>query len=154
MENKLTKGVFIDIITDDTNMITNFLNEERTLKQTKSSKEFLSLYKDKLTDVADTLTELSDIEEIILQYRSLNNLDDIKFSIIRDYIYARTPFYRKGKKTKDIRVIVSKVSDVVDSEEELDTVYNDQRFIQLAKVKLTEAIKSEIQKTKSLYYKK
>jgi hypothetical protein len=56
---------------------------------------------------------LAKLEEIILQIRAKESMvnggtEELKLSLVRDYLYARYPFYRKGMTTKDIRVIVDK----------------------------------------------
>jgi len=67
-------------------------------------------YRNSYTKIKPTIDKLALLEEIILQLRSKENLQEIKLSIVRDdYIYARSPFYRKGGSTKDLRVIVGKI---------------------------------------------
>lgn len=145
MENKLTKGVFINIMSGDIDNITKFLNEQASL--TEGTQSFYKEFKTIVEDHMDTFDKLSMLEEIILQGRAINNMGDIKFSTVRDYIYARTDFFRNEKFTKDIRVIVAKISDVTDNGDDLDIVYKDQRFIDVAKSKLINMMKKELNKS-------
>jgi hypothetical protein len=86
---------------------------------------------------------LAKLEEIIMQLRSKETAgDDIKLSLVREYIYARTLFYREGKGTKDIRVIVGK-TDIYGTEVTNLTV--DESFMELAKEKLLRVMDLEIQ---------
>jgi hypothetical protein len=81
------------------------------------------------------------LEEIILQLRAVENLENIKLSIVRDYIYARCPFFRLGKSSKDIRIIVDR------SEfwsVDLKSLLNNQNFMDKAKSKLIDAMNIEI----------
>lgn len=147
MENKLTKGVFINIMSGDIDNLTKFLNEQKSLKKGTKVIPFHKEFKSIVQDHMDTFDKLSMLEEIILQDRAINNMDEIKFSTVRDYIYARTDFFRNEKFTKDIRVIVAKISDVTDNGDDLDMVYKDQRFIEVAKSKLIDSMKKELNKS-------
>jgi len=74
------------------------------------------------------------LEETILQMRAKESLSQIKLSVVRgDYIYARSPFFRRGGTTKDIRVIVGKVD--IDGDD-LDMLAKDMVFMDRAKRKI------------------
>ena len=62
------------------------------------------------------------METIIMQMRSRDNLDvnDIKFNVVREYLYARIPFYRNDKDGKDIRVIVGLARNLHGKEDVVD----------------------------------
>ena len=63
--------------------------------------------------------------------------DEIKLSLVRECLYARYPFYRKGMTTKDIRVIVDK------SEfwgQDLNILIKNKDFMSKAKEKLVTAM--------------
>lgn len=141
MENKLTKGVFLNIMSGDIDDTTKFLNEQKSLKTSKLTNGLFNEYKTIVNRNYTDFEKLSRLEEIILQDRAINNMGEIKFSDMRnEYIYARTDFYRSDRVTKDIRVIVAKVSDVCDDKSQLEDVYNDTRFINIAKIKLQDAM--------------
>jgi hypothetical protein len=85
---------------------------------------------------------LAKLEEIIMQLRSKETImDELKLSLVREYIYARALFYREGKGTKDIRVIVGK-TDV--HGEDIELLGNTVEFMELAKGKLLNAMDLEI----------
>lgn len=104
-------------------------------------------YKDIYNKISKEIETLSQLEEVMLQKRCMteDNLNNIKLSVLRDYVYARCPFYRKDKTTKDIRVIVSRIDIIYpdDRNPSLDKLYDDHNFINKAKTKLMEAMESE-----------
>lgn len=60
------------------------------------------------------------MEEIIMQLHAIDSLAEVKLFVVRDYIYARAPFFRRYNKSKDLRVIVCKTeSDVTSFSEDL-----------------------------------
>ena len=67
---------------------------------------FLEKYRTTINDNKAMFERLAMMEEIIMQMRSIKNISDIKLSLVREYVYARCSFYRKGKTAKDIRIIV------------------------------------------------
>lgn len=109
--NKFTDGVFTDIVGNQYQMpeYERFKNVQTQLAPPKGDlKKFLSNYDKLINEHKSTFQQLSLLEEIIMQLRIRENLNesDIKFNIVREYIYARVPFYRTDKDTKDVRVIV------------------------------------------------
>lgn len=137
-----TNGVFIDLIGSDTNIPSYdvFLNQGDKSKN-KNLNKFTKEYQDLITDNKSTIIRMAKLEEIIMQIRSLENLTDIKLSMVRDYIYARSPFYRMGKVSKDIRVIVDK-SDFWSTD--LKRLIKNEIFMEKARTKLIDAMKDEI----------
>ena len=75
--------------------------------------------------------------------RIREDLSDIKLTQVREYIYARTPFYRKDKKSKDVRVIVDKIE--FHPEEDLEILSGNKEFMIKAKMKLAQAMDLEIE---------
>jgi hypothetical protein len=88
--------------------------------------------------------KLASLEEIIIQMRIREDLSDIKLTQVREYIYARTPFYRKDKKSKDVRVIVDKVEFHPESDGNLEILLGNKDFMEKAKNKLAQAMDLEI----------
>lgn len=143
--NKSTEGVFTDIVGDSTQISSYdaFVNYGTTLSGTSSKdlKKFTKLYSDLIMANKNTFMKLSKLEEVIMQMRSMENIDDIKLSLVREYIYARSPFFRKGKLSKDIRVIVDKSEFYEDSIEDLP---KNKAFMDKATEKLKKAMTMEI----------
>jgi hypothetical protein len=142
---KSTYGVFNRIVNTPTHgKYDNFINELVTNPTIELTK-FVDDYKNRLNIIRDDLSILSKLETIIIQLRSKNlQPSDIKLSFVRDYIYARTFFYREDKKSHDIRVLVGLKEIYGDN---IDVLSNDNNFMQLAIEKLTPAITSEIEKS-------
>ena len=140
--NKLntTNGIFTEIVGDDSTIAAydTFIAPEKaaTKKLTGLAKEYqfmTSMHK-------KTFDQLAALEELILQKRAIDNLNDFKVSFVREYIYAYVPFFRKTKMRKDIRVLVDRVEFFPGTAEEL---LNNPTFVQRAKDKLKEAMKEE-----------
>lgn len=141
--NKTTEGVFSEMIgTDKT--ISNyekFLNNGKDLKVGKELQKFTNEYRSLIDNNKITFDQLAKLEEIIMQLRSLENNDVIKLSLVREYIYARSPFFRMGKESKDIRVIVGTSDNYGDN---IYKLFNNQDFIDTAKEKLRKAMNDEV----------
>jgi hypothetical protein len=58
-----------------------------------------------------------------------------------DYIYARSPFFRKGTSTKDVRVIVGRISEDGD---DLNLLEKDIQFMESAKRSIQVAMDKQI----------
>jgi hypothetical protein len=79
-------------------------------------------------------------------------------NIVRDYIYARSPFFRKDVNTKDVRVLVCPISDLNLEDKQLDLssqrvqktlvlkLYNDDTFMTMVKKKISDKMEEVIQK--------
>lgn len=129
-EMKPTQGVMVNLPED----IKRFIGTDND--------PIINEYTDTYIEIAHVVEKLAKIEEIVLQKRCMkeDNLN-IKLSILRDYVYARTPFFRRDKSTKDIRVIVSRIDLIYPNEiPTLDKLYDDKDFMDTAKTKLIEAM--------------
>lgn len=141
--NQTIDGVFTDIVeVGQIPSYDKFLNYGDDIKQSKDLKKITSEYKTQVKTLAPTIEKLALMEEIIMQMRSKETIEDIKLSLVRDYIYARCPFFRRGKISKDIRVIVDK------SEfwkfKNVDDLLKNKDFVERAISKLTKAMDNEI----------
>jgi hypothetical protein len=145
-ENRLTGGVFTEIVgtKDKTSAYDKFLrvNEDLDIPQTEELTKYSNMYKNNIRMMKSGFETLAKLEEIIMQLRSKETImDELKLSLVREYIYARALFYREGKGTKDIRVIVGK-TDV--HGEDIELLGNTVEFMELAKGKLLNAMDLEI----------
>lgn len=145
--NKTIEGVFTNIVGTSSEISTynQFINQGEDLNISKELQDLTDTYVKLVNEHKNTFEQLASLEEIIMQMRIKENLDDIKLSLVREYIYARTPFYRKDKKAKDVRVIVNKV----EFHPEVDTsgieiLFGNEEFMSRAKEKLVQAMDSEI----------
>lgn len=143
--NKTIEGVFIDIVGTSSQMSSfdQFLNQE-VLNESDELKELTDTYRKLIEKNRKDLATLASLEEIIMQKRIRENLEDIKFSIVREYIYARTPFYRKDKQSKDVRVIVSQTEFHPGVEDDINILFRNKEFMKKAADKLGQAMDKEI----------
>ena len=144
--NKLTEGVFAEMVgtSKEISKYDEFVNnidpKSKNLKNLRKDYEIMTGSNKNL------FNKLSKLEETILQIRAKESMmtghnDLIKLSLVREYLYARYPFYRKGMTTKDIRVIVDK------SEfwgEDLNILMKNKEFMSKAIEKLQRAMDVEI----------
>jgi hypothetical protein len=151
--NKAIEGVFTEIVGTDKELSSYdvFLKYD---EEPQDVKAYVSKYRESITKLKSEFERLSLLEEIIMQIRSKANMSDIKLSLVREYIYARCSFYRRGKTAKDIRVIVDNVEFW---ESNMDNLQKNEAFMERAKIKLIAAMEKEISENivnfKSLYKK-
>ena len=151
--NKLTDGVFTGIVgnASEVSSYDRFINLKEDYATSKESNEFLKEYQTVITENKVAFDRLSSLEEIIMQLRSRDSIgDDFKLSIVREYIYARTPFFRRDKGTKDIRVIVGLTEFYG---EDTRNLMGNKEFVSKAASKLTDAMDVEISANISQYKK-
>jgi hypothetical protein len=107
------------------------------------TKKWVKKYRDHINKNKQKFQNLAKLEEVIMQLKSKESvLENIKLSLVREYIYARALFYREGKGTKDIRVIVEKTDIVGD---DLRLLVKTPSFLEKAKEKLEAAMDKEIE---------
>lgn len=151
--NKTIDGVFTDIVgtSKEISSYSRFVNQGKNLNSSKQLKNMTKLYEKMVNDNKDQFEKLAQLEEIIMQMRIRENMDGIKLSLVREYIYARVPFYRRDKKAKDVRVIVNKVDFYPGADQDLSILSGNPEFMEKAKNKLIEAIDDEINENLSIY---
>ena len=145
--NKVTEEVFAPIA--ETNgrkgAYVKFLNIDRELGLSESDllKQMKQKYDEISKECADDIKALSLLEEIIIQIRSKEVIEsELRLSLSRDYIYARSVFYRKDNQINDIRVVAGKISE---HGGDIETLLNDPEFRLICKSKLQEAMDKEIE---------
>jgi hypothetical protein len=140
--NKLTDGVFTNIVGNESEIsgYDRFITYGDYVTSSKELNQFTSTYREIITKKKTEFEKIAQLEKIVMQLRSRDNVDDIKLSIVRDYVYARCPFYRDDKSTKDIRVIVK-----TDSQgKTVENLLGNKKFMEQAKNKLILAMNEEI----------
>jgi len=143
-ENKLTEGVFTGIVgTRERISSYDLFLETMTKKNSPELSKWSKKYRDHINKNKVRFQNLAKLEEVIMQLRSKETLlENIKLSLVREYIYARALFFREGKGTKDIRVIVDKTDIYGD---DLNSLLKNKEFMSKAVNKLQEAMDKEIQ---------
>jgi hypothetical protein len=113
-----------------------------TKKNSPELSKWSKKYRDHINKNKVRFQNLAKLEEVIMQLRSKETLlENIKLSLVREYIYARALFYREGKGTKDIRVIVDKTDIYGD---DLNGLLKNKEFMSKAVNKLQVAMDKEI----------
>jgi hypothetical protein len=144
--NKLTEGVFTDVVRTNSQIskVDVFLNCGDSIDSSKRLMSYTNKYRKYTTQFTLEMEYLAKIEKVILQLRALETMDNIKISILREYIYVRVPFYRTDKSAKDIRVLVGNTEFY---EKDIENLFGSEEFMNKAKEKLTRAMESDIQDT-------
>ena len=140
--NKSVEGVFVDIIGSSSELSSYdvFMNI-KSKNKSNSLKSFLDEYRKIITENKSEFERLAKIEEIIMQLRLLD-IKDIKLSLVREYVYARCSFFRIGKTSKDIRVIVDNVEFW---ETDMVKLSTNEEFMTKAKNKLIRVMEKEVE---------
>jgi hypothetical protein len=148
--NKITERVFADLseTREQKGAPERFLNldSEMGLVETPSLLAWKKRYSDLSSEFVDDLADLAIIEEIIIQMRSKQVIkSEIRLSLSRNYIYARSLFYRRGNQINDIRVVVGKTEELGDDFNELCIrLTDDPEFLDMCVSKLEKAMDIEI----------
>ena len=145
--NIYTDGVFTDIVgnQDQKPGYERFKSVQNQLKDPKGElKKLLSAYDKLINENKSMFQTLASYEELIMQLRVRDNIkdEDIKFNVVREYIYARVPFYRTDKDTKDVRVIVG-LTEFYGTD--INKMYVNKDFMEKAKEKIILAMDDVIQ---------
>jgi hypothetical protein len=140
--NKTINGVFIDIVGNDREIscYEQFINQDDI--NSSQLRNLIKQYDGLVQKNKPTFEKLARLEEIIIQLRIRHTLNNVKLTLVREYIYARTPFYRKDKKAKDVRIIVDKVDHWPAPLSELT---KNNTFMDIARKKLAQTMDFEIQ---------
>lgn len=140
--NRATEGAFVDLVGTDNQIsaYNKFINYGKDLNGNDVLRKYTSEYETLINQHKDVIERLAKLEIIIMQLRSMENIDTIKLSLVREYIYARSTFYRNDKESKDIRVIVDRSEF---SGSDMDKLSKDKEFMNNAKFKLKRAMEME-----------
>ena len=142
---KITNGVFTPIIETSSRkssfecFITNIGNENGPLLNS-----LLEQYKEHIYEHEELFNQLAYLEELIIQIKIRENMDEIKLFIVRDYIYARTTFFTKEKERSEIRTIVDRLDKYPDKT--IEDLNKDTFFMSMVSKKLKAMMDIEIEK--------
>jgi len=142
--NETIDGVFVEIVGTKTRVggYHTFVNTGTKLKASKELKKYTADYAKLVDKNLNTFKKLADLEQVIMQMRTRENIKDIKLTILRDYIYARTTFYRTHTATKDIRVIAG-LTNIFGTD--ISKLEKNKALMSIAKEKLVAAMDVEIE---------
>jgi len=144
---KVTEKVFAEIAEtpQKKGAYTTFLDIDNVLDLTVSGRlhDLKSLYQDMTAKVKDEISMLASLEEIIIQIRCKSRIDEeLRLSLSRNYIYARSIFFRRGNQINDIRIVVGTTDSFG---EDLTTLVEDLGFRGVCITKLSKAMDKEIE---------
>jgi len=144
--NKVTGRVFAEIVetSRQKGSYDEFLaiDQKNGFQESEILKRIKEDYRILVHDIEANIKVLASLEEIITQIRAKEAIDsELRLSLSRNYIYARTSFYRKDNKINDIRVVVGKADEYGN---EISELIRDTNFRILCKEKLIEAMDKEI----------
>jgi len=144
---KVTEKVFAEIAEtpQKKGAYTSFIEVDKVLGLPVSHElqELKDLY-DNLTHAnKEMIEQLASIEEIVIQIRCKNVISkELRLSLSRNYIYARSIFYRRGNKINDIRVVVGTTEEYGD---DLGELIKTPAFRDLCTMDITMAMEKEIE---------
>jgi len=146
MKNKLNKGVFTEIVETEKkkSLFNQFITDVSSDDNSQTVNQLLSRYKKLISNYENVFKELALIEESILQIKTRDSVRDIKLYMVRDYIYARTNFFRLGNDFKDIRIIVDKINNYGITEDNLSSLLENEKFMDKLTRKLNSVMDNEI----------
>jgi hypothetical protein len=152
MKNKLSKGVFTEIVETEKkkSLFNQFITDVSSDDNGQTVNQLLSRYKKLISNYENVFKELALIEESILQIKTRESVRDIKLYMVRDYIYARTSFFRLGNDFKDIRIIVDKINNYGITEDNLSSLLENERFMDKLTRKLNSVMDNEIKTNSDL----
>ena len=152
--NKLTEGVFSKIVGNPKEISTydRFINldVDADLNVSKDSTHYLNLYRTLINEYKTKFEKLARLEELIMCIRAKENIDDIKLSLVREYIYARAVCFRDDTQNQDIRVIVGYTE--FDGND-LESLYKNKKFMESAKAKIAKYIDNIVEDKKTTFTK-
>lgn len=142
--NKSIEGVFTDLVggPNEISSYEIFLRDQPTNTKSNDLRGYIDNYKKIVNRNKNQFHKLAMLEEIIMQMTIREKMDEIKITRVRDYIYARCPFYRRKNTAKEIRVLVDN-ADLW--QEDVDKLMYNKDFMNKAKSKLIAAMDKEIQ---------
>lgn len=145
---KVTEKVFAEIAEtpQKKGAYTTFLDIDKVLNLPEDDQlmELKGMYEELITEQKDVISTLASIEEVVIQIRCKRVINsELRLSLSRNYIYARSIFYRRGNQINDIRVVVGTTEEYGD---DLHGLLDDTIFTTKCVVKLEEAMDKEINK--------
>ena len=143
---KVTEKVFAEIAEtpQKKGAYTTFLNIDKILGLPESEQltELKTLYADIMANAKKTVSTLAAIEEVVIQIRCKSVIDqELRLSLSRNYIYARSIFYRRGNQINDIRIVIGTTETFGDN---LGELIEDFGFRGVCIAKLEKAMEKEI----------
>ena len=145
---KVTEKVFAEIAEtpQKKGAYTTFLDIDKVLNLEEDNQlsGLKGMYKEIIKEQKEVISTLAAIEEVVIQIRCKRVISqELRLSLSRNYIYARSVFYRRGNQINDIRVVVGTTEEYGDDLKELIKI---DTFRDVCILDLTVAMEKEIDK--------
>ena len=145
---KVTGKVFAEIAetSQKKGAYTTFLDIDKVLNLEEDNQlsGLKGMYKEIIAEQKEVISTLAAIEEVVIQIRCKRVISqELRLSLSRNYIYARSVFYRRGNQINDIRVVVGTTEEYGDNLKELIKI---DTFRDVCILDLTVAMEKEIDK--------
>lgn len=148
--NKSTEGVFVNIVGSNSEIskYKQFLHRSPSTMLSGKYQGLLAAYSNKCSVIKMDLEQLSQLEVIIMQIRSKEDMDGniVWFAMRNKYVYARCPFYRTDQSINEMRCLIDNLEfhfkDPKDTD--LTMLAGNPEFVEKTKEKLTSKMDEEI----------
>lgn len=148
--NKSTEGVFVNIVgsSSEISKYQQFLHRSPSTISSGKYQGLLTAYSNKCSVIKMDLEQLSQLEVIIMQIRSKEEIDGniVWFTMRNKYVYARCPFFRTDQSINEVRCLIDNLefyfTDVNDPD--LSILSGNPEFVQKTKEKLFAKMDEEI----------
>ena len=108
--NKSTEGVFVNIVgsSSEISKYQQFLHRSPSTISSGKYQGLLTAYNNKCGVIKMDLEQLSQLEVIIMQIRSKEEIEGniVLFTMRNKYVYARCPFYRTDQSINEVRCLI------------------------------------------------
>ena len=152
--NKSTEGVFVNIVgsSSEISKYKQFLHRSPSgILSGKYSSKYDGLstaYNNKCSVIKVDLEQLSQLEVIMMQIRSVEEIDGniVWFTMRNKYIYARCPFYRTDQSINEVRCLIDNLEFYFTNlkDPDLSILSGNPEFVQKTKEKLITKMEDEI----------
>ena len=148
--NKSTEGVFVNIVgsSSEISKYQQFLHRSPSSILSGKYQGLMTAYSNKCSVIKMDLQQLSELEVIIMQIRSKEDIQGniVWFPMRNKYVYARCPFFRTDQSINEMRCLIDNIEFYFDDPQKLDLsiLSGNPEFVQKTIDKLTAKMDEEI----------
>ena len=148
--NKSTEGVFVNIVGSNSEIskYKQFLHRSPSTILSGKYQGLMTAYSNKCSVIKMDLEQLAQLEVILMQIRSKEDIDGniVWFAMRNKYVYARCPFYRTDQSINEMRCLIDNLEfhfkDPKDTD--LTMLAGNPEFVEKTKEKLFAKMDDEI----------
>jgi len=148
--NKSTEGVFVNIVgsASEISKYQQFLHRSPSTISSGKYQGLMTAYNNKCSVIKMDLQQLAELEVIIMQIRSKEDIEGniVWFPMRNKYVYARCPFFRTDQSINEMRCLIDNIEFYFDDPQKLDLsiLSGNPEFVQKTVDKLTAKMDEEI----------